>query len=324
MSALTHRTVQTNGIDMHIAEQGEGAPVIFCHGFPELWYSWRHQLPAVAAAGFHAIAADERGFGGTSRPADVEDYDIVDLTDDMLGLLDALGEEKAVFVGHDWGAPVVWNLSQRAPERVEAVVGMSVPLSPRPDVAPTQLWNLLFADNWFYILYFQTPGVADADLGADPATFLRRFLYTLSGDAPDGALDAMLGPRDGRGMVDRLMEPVDGVLPQWVTAADVATYADAFDASTFTGGLNWYRNFDRNWELSEAWADRKVEMPALFVAGSKDPVIVMVNPDDMKPLVTGLRDTVIIPGAGHWIQQERPDEVNAALVGFLRGLPSTP
>ena len=321
MGELTHRTVHTNGIEMHIAEQGTGPLVVMCHGFPELWYSWRHQLPALADAGFRAVAPDQRGFGATTRPTAISDYDLVHLTDDMLGLLDGLGEESAVFVGHDWGAPVVWTLAARAPERVRAVVGMSVAVSPRAPEPPTSLWKQVFTDTWFYILYFQEAGVADAELGADPTTFLRRFLFTLSGDAGGDALAGLAGPRDGRGMLDRLDEPPDGVLPSWLTHSDLATFAAAFEESGFTGGLNWYRNFDRNWELSAAWADRTIEMPALFMSGDRDPVLNMVRPEAMEGIVTDLRGTVLLPGVGHWTQQESPAEVNAELLGFLRSLP---
>jgi pimeloyl-ACP methyl ester carboxylesterase len=236
VSALEHRIIRTNGIDMHIAEQGEGPLVVLCHGFPELWYSWRHQLPALAAAGYHAVAPDQRGYGDTSRPASVDDYDIVHLTDDMLGLLDTLGEERAVFVGHDWGAPVVWNLAQRAPERVAAVAGLSVPFTPRGEVRPSDLWKQIFVDIWFYILYFQEPGVADADLGADPAKMLRRFLYTISGDAAPDAMGPLAGPRDGRGMVDRLAEPPDGKLPDWLTEDDLNTFAAAYEQTGLPAG----------------------------------------------------------------------------------------
>src|SRR5688572_3824893 len=160
---ISHRTVRTNGIDMHVVEAGEGPPVVLCHGFPELWWSWRHQLPALAEAGFHAIAPDQRGYGRTSRPAAVEDYDIHHLAGDMLGLLDALDLEKAIFVGHDWGAPVVWHLSTAYADRVEAVCGMSVPYGPRGPARPSDVWKVAFADTFFYILYFETPGIADAE-----------------------------------------------------------------------------------------------------------------------------------------------------------------
>jgi pimeloyl-ACP methyl ester carboxylesterase len=214
----------------------------------------------------------------------------------------------------------VWNLAQRAPDRVEAVIGMSVPFSPRSDAKPIDTFKQVFTDTWFYILYFQAPGVADADLAADPTRFLRRFLSTISGDAAEGALAGMMTPRDGRGMVDRLSEPPGDRLPPWLTAADLDTMAATFAKTGFTGGLNWYRNFDRNWELAAGWAANKIAMPALFIAGEKDPVILMNRPDVMHGWVTDLRGTEILPGAGHWIQQERPQQVNAALLGFLAGL----
>ena len=319
MSGLTHRMVRTNGIDMHIAEQGTGKPVVLCHGFPELWYSWRHQLPALAAAGYRAIAPDQRGYGQTERPAAVDAYDIVQLTDDMLGLLDALGEEQAVFVGHDWGAPVVWNLALRAPERVAAVAALSVSFSPRAPMPPTQLFHSLFGDNFFYILHFQALGQADAELAADPEAFLRRFYFTISGDAPADALLAMTG-EPGPNLFERLSEPPGGAMPAWCTPLDLAYYTAEFTRTGFTGGLNWYRNFDRNWEITADLEGRKVEMPALFVAGERDPVLLMAPPDAMDEWVTDLRGKVILPGAGHWTQQERPDEVNRALLAFLASL----
>jgi pimeloyl-ACP methyl ester carboxylesterase len=318
MTDLHHRTVETNGIRMHFAEAGSGPLVVLCHGFPELSHSWRHQLPALAAAGYHAVAPDMRGYGGTSRPDAVDEYDILHLTGDVLGLMDALGEQRAVLVGHDWGAPVVWNLALRAPERVRAVVGMSVPYTPRSEHPPTQIWRRMFEDSWFYILYFQEPGVADADLGRDPATTLRRLFCAVSGELPASSLSVLTGPRDGRGMVERLPEPER--LPDWLSQAELDHYAATFASTGFTGGLNWYRNFDRNWELTPELAGAKVEVPALFVAGGGDPVLRMASPDSMREQVTDLRDVVVVPGAGHWVQQERPDAVNAALLEFLAGL----
>jgi pimeloyl-ACP methyl ester carboxylesterase len=312
------RTVRTNGIDMQVVEAGTGPLVVLCHGFPELSRSWRHQLPALAAAGYHAVAPDMRGYGGTSRPDAVDEYDILHLTGDVLGLMDALGEDRAVLVGHDWGAPVVWNLAVRAPERVRGVVGMSVPYTPRSEHPPTQIWRRMFEDSWFYILYFQEPGVADADLGRDPATTLRRLFCAVSGELPASSLSVLTGPRDGRGMVERLPEPER--LPDWLSQAELDRYAATFASTGFTGGLNWYRNFDRNWELTPELAGAKVEVPALFVAGGGDPVLRMASPDAMREQVTDLRHVVMVPGAGHWVQQEKPDAVNAALLEFLAGL----
>ena len=316
VSELRHHTVKSNGIDLHVAEQGEGPLVVLCHGFPELWYSWRHQLPALAEAGYRAVAVDQRGYGGSSRPEAIEAYDIIELTDDLIGLLDALGEERAVFVGHDWGAPVVWNLALRAPERMNAVVGMSVPFLPRGPMPPTKLFKAAFGDGFFYILYFQAPGIADAELGADPRLFLRKMLWTLSGEAPPGAYKP--APYQGIGFLD-VMSDTDQ-LPPWLSGADLDYFVEEFTRTGFTGGLNWYRNFDRNWERTEDLAGRKVDIPALFVAGERDPVLVMASPAGMAEWVPDLRGTVILPGAGHWVQQERPAEVNAALVEFLAGL----
>lgn len=315
---ITHRTVSTNGIEMHVAEAGDGPLVVLCHGFPELWSSWRHQLSALAAAGYRVIAPDQRGYGDTDAPAAVEDYDIVHLTDDLVGLLDAIGEERATFVGHDWGAMVVWSLALRHPDRVRAVVGMSVPATPRGPMPPTQLMRQLFGDTFFYMLYFQQPGVADAELGADPTKSLRAFMYTISGDSPQGAWKIL--PAAGNGILDSLTD-ID-TPPAWLPEAELQAVASTFAHTGFTGGLNWYRNVDRNWESSEAWADRKIEMPSMFVAGERDPVLLMAPPSMMDGLVTDLRESVLLPGAGHWVQQERPAEVNEALLRFLDSLPS--
>ena len=314
---ITHRTVATNGIDMHVAEAGESGPlVVLCHGFPELWSSWRHQIPALVDAGYRVVAPDQRGYGDTKGPDAVEEYDIPHLTDDLAGLLDDLGEEQAVFVGHDWGSMATWNMAIRHPDRVRAVVGMSVPASPRGPMKPLELMRQLFGETFFYIIYFQEPGVADAELGADAKKTLRAFMHTISGDSPDDAWKSL--PAAGTGLLDSLTD-TDEPIP-WLPEAELDEVAAVFQRTGFTGGLNWYRNFDRNWEVSEAYADRTVDMPSLFIAGEKDPVLMMVPPSVMDGLVTDLRGTVIIPGAGHWIQQERPAETNEALLGFLKSI----
>jgi pimeloyl-ACP methyl ester carboxylesterase len=310
---LVHRSISTNGITMHVAEQGEGPLVVLCHGFPELWYSWRHQLGPLADVGFRVVAPDQRGYGETDRPPAVEDYDILHLTDDLLGLLDALGEEKAVFVGHDWGAPVVWNLALRAPDRVRAVVGLSVPFIPRSLTDPISVFESLFADTFFYMLYFQEPGVADADLGRDPRDTLRRFMSALSADGGDDKYRQL--PRHGTRLADWLPEP--GALPSWLTEDDLEYYTTSFTRTGFTGGLNWYRNLRRNWELTEDLSATKVVAPALFVAGELDPVVRMSPPERMAEWVPDLRGAVMLPATGHWTQQERPAEVNAGLLEFL-------
>ena len=317
---VTESIVPTNGVELRVLEAGpaDGPVVVLCHGFPELAYSWRHQLPALAAAGYHVLAPDQRGYGGSSRPAAIIDYDIAHLDDDLLGLLDHAGAERAVFVGHDWGAPVVWTLAQRTPERVAGVVGMSVPFVPRAPMPPTQLMRQLLGDAFFYILYFQEPGVADAELDGDPARMMRRMMAGLSADTSPTNLAALLEPNDGRGFVDRLPEPT--ALPAWLSQAELDHYVESFTRTGFTGGINWYRNLDRNWSLTEDLASTKVEMPAAFLVGAHDPVIHMTPPSIMDGWVTDLRHNVTVPGAGHWVQQEKPDEVNVVLLDFLAGL----
>ena len=298
---VTHRRLSVNGVELHVAECGEGPLVLLCHGFPELWYSWRHQLPALAAAGYRAVAPDQRGYGRSSRPGPVEDYDIAHLAGDLLGLLDAFGEERAVVVGHDWGAMVTWHLAQTAPERLHGLAAMSVPFWPRPPRPPTVLFKEIFGDHFFYILHFQTPGVADAQLDADPGAFLRLFLRRASSDVFDGT--AEIPP-----------------LPSWISDEEFSVYEDEFRRTGLTGGLNWYRNFDRNWDLTAESAARRIEIPAMFLAGERDPVLSFIPVDPMRAQVADLREFVLVPGAGHWVQQERPAETNEALLRFLAGL----
>jgi pimeloyl-ACP methyl ester carboxylesterase len=309
------RTVSVNGVDLSVVDAGEGPVVVLAHGFPELAYSWRHQIPALVDAGYRVLAPDQRGYGRSSQPADVTDYDIIHLTDDLMGLLDDVGAERAAIVGHDWGSMVVWSASQRFPERVAAVVGMSVPFVPRPAGPPITMMRTIFGDNFFYMVYFQEPGVADAEFAADTPTMLRRMLAGLTPDATPAEVD-MFGPAADGGFIVRLPDPKS--LPDWLSQAELDHYIDEFTRTGFTGGINWYRNLDRNWELTADLADTKVTMPALFVAGSADPVIMMSPPDVMDGWVPDLRGTVMVEGAGHWVQQERPAEVNAALLDFLR------
>jgi len=264
------------------------------------------------------LAPDQRGYGRSSHPEAIEAYDIEHLTGDLLALLDDIGEERAVFVGHDWGAMVVWNLALLAPGRVAGVVGMSVPFVPRGPMPPTQIFRQVVGDSFFYMLYFQEPGVADADLGRDPATTMRRMLgglATASAD-PDAVASAMTG--DDRGFVERLPEP--DRLPEWLRQDELDHYVSEFTRTGFTGGINWYRNLDRNWALTERLADAKVTMPSLFVAGDLDPVLVMMPAAVMDGWLDDHRGTVIVDGAGHWVQQEKPAEVNEALIDFVRAV----
>ncbi|OLT98615.1 epoxide hydrolase [Mycobacterium syngnathidarum] len=302
----TERLVDTNGVTLKVTEAGErGNPVVvLAHGFPELAYSWRHQIPALAAAGYHVLAPDQRGYGGSSRPPDIEAYTIVELTADIAGLLDDVGADKAVLVGHDWGSPVVTNFPLFFPERVRAVAALSVAPIPRAPAPPTQIWRRIFGDNYFYILHFQEPGVADEELGADVRESLRRSL----------GMQGIGEPLDT--LADRPLPP----LPDWISADEFEHYVRAFTETGFTGPLNWYRNFDRNWELTESTPAPTITVPTLFLAGTADPVLGFTPRDRVRDVVTGDYREILIEGAGHWLQQERRDEVNAALLEFLGGL----
>jgi pimeloyl-ACP methyl ester carboxylesterase len=316
VAGATRRTVAHDGVELSVLDAGEGTPVILAHGFPELAYSWRHQLAALAAGGCRVLAADGRGYGRTTAPTPVEDYDVEHLQGDLLALLDDIGEERGVFVGHDWGAIVVWNLALAHPERVAGVVGMSVPFVPRGEQPPVQVMRQIFADAFFYMTYFQEPGVADAELGADPARTMRRML---AGATTEGAsLDPSFFAADGRGFIERMPEPE--ALPGWLSADELDTYVGEFTRTGFTGGINWYRNLDRNWELTAHLAGEKIVVPSLFVGGSHDPVLMMTPPATMDGWVTDHCGDVLVEGAGHWVQQEKPDEVNAALLGFIDDL----
>ena len=320
-TATTTRIVSTNGVELHVDEAGSGFPVVLVHGFPELAYSWRHQLPALAAAGYHALAPDMRGYGRSSKPEAIEDYDVLHLTDDLLGILDDVGAERGVFVGHDWGSIVAWQLALLHPERVAGVCGMSVPFLPRAPLPPTQLMRQLFGDSFFYVLYFQEPGVADADLGRDAGETMRRMLG--GAVVPTEGFDpaALAAPSDA-GFVDRLPDPQS--LPAWLSQEELDHYVAEFTRTGFTGGINWYRNFDRNWELTPQLAGAKVTVPSLFVTGSMDGVRMMTPESVMDGNLLDHRGTHVIDGAGHWVQQEAADEVNAALLSFLDGLDTVP
>ena len=319
---IRHRTVETNGIHMHLAEQGEGPLVVLCHGFPESWYSWRHQLPALAAAGFHAVAPDMRGYGQTDRPAEIDQYTLFHLVGDMVGLLDALGAKQAVIVGHDWGAGVAWTAALLRPDRFRGVIGLSVPFRSRGPVRPTTVMPQT-GDAVFYQLYFQAPGAAEAEFERDVRLTIRTGLYGGSGDAPprDPGQPVGMVPRAG-GWVGRRPNPQS--LPPWLDEADVDYYTAEFTRTGFRGGLNWYRNIDRNWELLAPFAGATVSVPALYIAGNRDLVVAFRGMDQLIPnlakSVPRLQKTIMLPGCGHWTPQERPEAVNSAMTEFLRSL----
>jgi pimeloyl-ACP methyl ester carboxylesterase len=320
MEQVSHRFVEANGLRMHVAEAGTGPLVLMCHGFPESWYSWRHQLVALADAGFHAVAPDMRGYGQTARPAAIDQYTLLHLVGDMVGLLDALGAPAATIVGHDWGAPVAWHSALLRPDRFTSVIGLSVPYTPRGRNRPST--SMPKADDAvFYQQYFQEPGVAEAELERDPLVTMRRCLFGVSGDAPPDTSGRGVGmvPKTG-GFLDLMSEP--GELPPWLTEQDITTYADQFRQSGYRGGLNWYRNIDRNWELMAPFAGAQVAVPALYVVGERDLVVGFQGMAKfiakLRQFVPLLRETILLPGCGHWTQQERPAEVNAAIIEFLK------
>ncbi len=299
--------VPTNGIEPSVQVSGTGPAVVLAHGFPELGYSWRYQVPALTEAGYRVIVPDMRGYGRSSVPDAAEAYDVQTLGRDLIGLLDALGEREAVFVGHDWGAGVVWPLALAHPERVRAVAGLSVPYTPPAPVAPLSIMRRRLGDD-FYIVWFQEPGVADAVLARDVRSTLSLALA-----------EQKFPPRTLAELSASPEEAAQPRLPGWLSPADLDVYVTAFERTGFTGGLNYYRNIDRNWAASQSLPAR-IGRPAMFLTGSRDPVKRFMPADHRPEWVSDLRANIVLDGAGHWIQQERPAEVNAALLAFLAGL----
>jgi len=314
------KTATANSIGMRYAEAGSGPLVLFCHGWPESWYSWRHQLTAMAAAGFRAVAPDMRGYGGTDAPDATEQYTLFHMVGDMCELLKELGESSAVIVGHDWGAPVAWHAAMMRPDLFRAVVGMSVPWTPPGQVEWLGAMAKAGISN-FYIQYFQAPGRAEAELERDVRNSLRRVYFTAGGEMrEEGKGFGTLLP--GGGLLDRTVDP--DVLPPWLSEKDLDYYAGEFSRTGFRGGLNWYRNIPRNWSLSGPWRGRAITVPALFIAGSRDGVLRFPASksqiDAYARTLPQCRGVHILEGAGHWIQQERADETNRLLIEFMKGL----
>ena len=312
---------RTNGISVRAAVEGTGPLVIMVHGWPELWYSWRHQIRPVAEAGFRVVAPDVRGYGGSDKPYPIEAYDMVELTADIVGLIDALDEEKAILIGHDWGAPICWNTAVLHPDRTSAVVGLSIPHLKRGDVSAIELWRKLYKGKFFYQLYFQEEGVAEADMEADVRTTIRKIFYSLSGDAPMAKswehFLATKGPNEK--LLDFLLDP--DPFPDWLTDEDLDYFVEAFTQSGFRGPLNRYRAQQRDWELLPQLSELTVDQPSYFIAGALDVVRNFIPGTDLfeNPGMncTDFRGATIIDGEGHWIQQEAPELVNRALLDFL-------
>ena len=313
---VTERRVATNGIELNIAEQGNGPLVLMCHGFPESWYSWRHQFHALANAGYHAVAPDMRGYGSSDKPAEASAYNQVEVINDIIGLIPALGYESAVILGHDWGGPTAWGAALHHPDKITAVGVLSVPFSPRADNPPLQTMQAIFKDQFFYQLYFQEEGVAEAELEADISTSLKKFYHMASGEMNISLIEPK--PADSDLLSDL---PMPDQLGAWISKDDLDFYIHEFQKSGFRGPLNYYRNHNLSWELTEG-VSTEITQPALFVAGERDGVIVMAGPalQNMPSHVKDLRVNTLIPKIGHWTQQEAPDAVNTHLLEFLAGL----
>jgi pimeloyl-ACP methyl ester carboxylesterase len=312
------RTISANGIDLFLLEQGTGPLVVLCHGWPELSYSWRHQIPALAAAGFHVAAPDMRGFGRTSAPAEIDAYSIFENVGDMVALVTALGEKQAVIVGHDWGAPVAWHAAMFRPDVFTAVAGLSVPPPLRGRGRPLESLRDIGIRN-FYWQYFQTPGVAERELERDVDLTMRTVLGRGFSDP-----EVSLFIADGQGFLGNVSAITP--LPDWLSEAELSYFSEIYRKTGFRGGLNWYRNIDRNWGLTAPWAGALIHQPALFIAGSVDPIIAQGSGaaavQALAAAVPDLRRKLLIEGAGHFIQQERPRIVNEAIIEFLGSLPA--
>lgn len=321
VAGVSFRFIESNGIRMRIAEAGSGPLILLAHGWPESWYSWRHQITMLAAAGYHVVAPDMRGYGSTDKPADVDDYDIVHLAGDLVGILDALGEETAVLVGHDWGSIVAWTTVLLHPTRFSALVAMSVPYGGRVAQSPMQSWREAYGENFFYILYHNEPGgVAEAEYDADSRGLISR-LY-LSPRSPREPAEITDPHRSAAGWIGRMGAPRG--LPDWLEQDDLDYVVAEFERAGFRGGINYYRNFHRNWEITEHLDGAKIDIPVLFIAGSRDMVIAGADAERLTATISratnDLRGVVLIPEIGHWVQQEAPKETNAALLEFLNEL----
>ena len=317
------KLVPTGDLFLRCAVQGEGPLVILVHGFPESWYSWRHQIGPVAEAGFTACAIDVRGYGGSGKPHPVADYDMAHMVDDLVAVAQAMQPgSPAILLGHDWGAPIVWNSALSRPDKFRAVGALSVPYLGVPTRPFSEIFNEVFTakNRFFYQAYFQKEGVAEAEAEGDLRGFVRKFVYAISGDAPDGTWPTDKTTADD--LLTGLMDP--DPFPPWMTPADLDYYVGEFAASGLRGPINRYRNHERDFAWQQQFKDRKIEQPAFFMSGTRDLAYNMLGGVDPLPImrrqVPNLQVAEILEGCGHWTQQERPAEVNARLIPWLKGL----
>ncbi|MEU8277227.1 alpha/beta fold hydrolase [Microbispora bryophytorum] len=322
VAEITHRTVSAPGGRIHVAEQGSGPLVLLVHGFPESWYSWRHQLPALAQAGYRAVALDVRGYGRSSKPAAEDGYRMLALVEDNVALVHALGEESAAIIGHDWGSNIAATSALLHPEVFRAVGLLSVPYAPPGGPRPTDVFAQMGGDEEFYVSYFQEPGRAEAEMEPDVRGWLAGLYAALSGETmpgPDAPDPHFVSP--GATLRDRFP---GGRLPSWLTEEDLEVYAGEFERTGMTGALNRYRNMDRDWEDLAGFNGAPIKQPSLFIGGSLDASTTwMADAINAYPAtLPGLVSSRLLDGCGHWVQQERPDEVNQLLTEWLRALPT--
>jgi pimeloyl-ACP methyl ester carboxylesterase len=316
------RFVETNGIRMHIVEQGSGPLVLLCHGFFGCWYTWNKQLAALAGAGYHAVAMDQRGFGQTDCPLSIDAYNICDLLSDIAGLVYALGETKCSIVGHDWGSAVAWNMALLRPDIIDAVCLLSVPYlfdfydGPVPTAAMTQAAG---NDLQIYQMYFQEPGRADAELNKDIRASLLGYFYSASATPPAGERWSFIFPKTMT-FLDTI--PAPPALPPWLTAEDLDAFVKEYQHAGFTGSLNWYRNLDKDRELLGFLKQAKIQQPSLYLAGEADAMITMYQPQfqSMDAWMPALKAKIILPDVGHWAPQEQPRATNEYLIDFLNAV----
>lgn len=317
------RHIALKDIRLRAAVEGRGPLVVMVHGFPESWFSWRHQMEPVAKAGFTACAIDVRGYGGSDKPRAIEDYSMEHMIADVVGVIEALAPDKrGILLGHDWGAPIVWNTALARPDRVAAVCALSVPYMGVPTRPFTEIFDELFTqkNRFFYQAYFQKEGVAEAEAERDIRGFLRKFYYALCGDAPDGAWPS--NKKADAPLLEGLVDP--DVFPRWLSPRDLDYYVHEFEGSGLRGPINRYRNHVRDFDYLQQFKGRRIEQPALFVGGSRDLVLTMLGRVDflprMKAEIPDLRGADVLEGCGHWTQQERPREVNERLLAWLASL----
>lgn len=315
---ITLSTFDNNGISMRIAEAGSGPLIVMLHGWPESWFSWRKQFNALVDAGFHVVAPDMPGYGHTEGLGGVENYDAATISRYVVGILDHFEAEQAVLVGHDWGAIIAWHTVRLYPDRFSKLINMSVPFIPDSELPPIKIWQNHYDENFFYIVYFQEEGTAEREFDNNPEAIIKR-LYC-SPDTPRESRDIKDKNKKAGGWIGRLGDPKE--LPPWLDQEELDYFVEEFTHAGFKGGINYYRNFDKNWELMKPYANKEISIPTLFIAGEKDNVIRNATREQllksMSKQVTGLEEVIVIPEMGHWIQQEAPEVVNDAMIKFLK------